>query len=124
MGRSVSSIEHKLEKSFRLRLYFFSGIIVMALIIFIFQLFNLQIVNGSENSRKAEMFVRRSESLPASRGLVFDRNFKTPEDYAKKVSSFNMEIVEKVWRNYEEELLKQKSVDFDDLIVRSVSLLK
>ncbi len=87
MGRSVSSIEHKLEKSFRLRLYFFSGIIVMALIIFIFQLFNLQIVNGSENSRKAEMFVRRSESLPASRGLVFDRNFKTPEDSPPIISN-------------------------------------
>jgi len=51
-------------------------------------------------------------------------NFKTPEDYAKKVSSFNMEIVEKVWKSYEEELLKQKSVDFDDLIVKSVNLLK
>lgn len=79
MGRSVSSIEHKLERGFKLRLYFFSALIVIILLIFILQLFQLQILNGTENSIKAERFVRRSESLPAARGMVFDRNFKTPE---------------------------------------------
>jgi len=51
-------------------------------------------------------------------------NFQTPDDYAKKVSSFNMETIEKIWRLYEKELLKQKSVDFDDLIIQTVKLLR
>jgi penicillin-binding protein 2 len=79
VGRSVSSIEHKLERGFKIRLYFFSAIIVIALVIFIGQLFQLQIINGTENSIKAERFVRKSESLPAARGQVYDRNFKAPE---------------------------------------------
>ncbi len=46
------------------------------------------------------------------------------EDYAKKVSSYNMEIIEKVWRNYEIELEKRGLVDFDDLIIKTIELLK
>lgn len=46
------------------------------------------------------------------------------EDYAKKVSSYNMEIIEKVWRNYEVELKKRGAVDFDDLIIKTIELLK
>ena len=76
---STSSIEFKLEQGFRYRLYFFTGLILFTLIAFILQLFNLQIINGSENSLKAERFVRRSESLPAARGQVYDRNFINPE---------------------------------------------
>ena len=76
---TTSSTEFKLEQSFKNRLYFFTGIIVLTLAAFISQLFNLQIVNGAENSLKAERFVRRSESLPAARGQVYDRNFLNPE---------------------------------------------
>ncbi|HMV42749.1 MAG TPA: penicillin-binding protein 2, partial [Leptospiraceae bacterium] len=76
---TTSSTEFKLEQSFRYRLYFFTGLIIFTLIAFILQLFNLQIINGSENSLKAERFVRRSESLPAARGQVYDRNFINPE---------------------------------------------
>lgn len=50
--------------------------------------------------------------------------WQTVDDYAKKVSSYNMEIVEKVWRLYEKELLKQGSVDFDDLIIKTIELFK
>ena len=51
-------------------------------------------------------------------------NWQTVEDYAKKVASYNMEIIEKVWRLYEAELRKQGTADFDDLIIKSVELLK
>jgi len=51
-------------------------------------------------------------------------NFQTPDDFAKKISSFNLEIVEKVWRLYEKELSQQKSVDFDDLIIKTVTLFQ
>lgn len=80
MARGPSSIsEFKLEREFKNRLYFFSGLIIFTLIVFIGQLFNLQIINGSENSLKAERFVRRSESLPAARGQFYDRNYVSPE---------------------------------------------
>lgn len=51
-------------------------------------------------------------------------NWQTVEDYAKKVASYNMEVIEKVWKLYEEELRKQGTADFDDLIIKSVELLK
>jgi penicillin-binding protein 2 len=86
-NRGVSSIEYKLESSFKARLYFFSGIIVSAFCLFVFQLFNLQIINGHENTLKAERFVRRSESLPAARGQIYDRNFKAPESSLPLVSN-------------------------------------
>ncbi len=76
---TTSSTEFKLEQSFKNRLYFFTALIVLTLTAFILQLFNLQILNGAENSLKAERFVRRSESLPAARGQVYDRNFLNPE---------------------------------------------
>ena len=51
-------------------------------------------------------------------------NWQTIEDYSKKVASYNMEIIEKVWKLYEVELRKQSTADFDDLIIKSVELLK
>jgi penicillin-binding protein 2 len=78
-NRPSSSTEFKLEENFKGRLYFFSIIIVFTLVIFIFQLFNLQVVNGAENFLKAERFVRRSEALPAARGQIYDRTFSSPE---------------------------------------------
>lgn len=50
--------------------------------------------------------------------------WQTVDDYAKKIASYKMEIVEKVWRNYDKELKKQASVDFDDLIIKTIELLK
>jgi penicillin-binding protein 2 len=84
---SASSTEFKLEQSFRNRLYFFTGIIVFTLFVFIFQLFNLQIIYGAENSMKAERFVRRIESLPASRGQIYDRKYLNAEISSPLISN-------------------------------------
>ena len=46
------------------------------------------------------------------------------EDYKKKVATTQMDIVASVWRIYNEELRRQKAVDFDDLIVRAVYMLQ
>lgn len=51
-------------------------------------------------------------------------DFTTLEDYRKKVVSAQMDIVASVWRIYDEELKRQKAVDFDDLIVRAVHMLE
>lgn len=92
----TSVSEYKLERSFRTRLYVFAGIIILFLLVFISQLFNLQLIHGSEYSLKAERFVRRSESLPASRGIIYDRNFISPEVSRPLISNsdtFNVYLV-------------------------------
>ncbi|EMO62352.1 penicillin-binding protein 2 [Leptospira borgpetersenii] len=88
-GGAQSASEYRLEKSFRLRLYIFSGLVVFTLAAFIFQLFNLQILNGTSNALKAEKFVRKSETMPAARGQMFDRNFLTPETSMALVSNYS-----------------------------------
>jgi DNA helicase-2/ATP-dependent DNA helicase PcrA len=51
-------------------------------------------------------------------------DFVSVEDYKKKVATAQMDIVASVWRIYQEELKRQRAVDFDDLIVRAVHMLE
>lgn len=51
-------------------------------------------------------------------------DFVSQSDYHKKVATAQMDIVSSVWRIYEEELRRQKAVDFDDLIVKTVHMLE
>lgn len=51
-------------------------------------------------------------------------DFVSLADYRKKVATAQMDIVASVWRVYDEELKRQKAVDFDDLIVRAVHMLE
>lgn len=51
-------------------------------------------------------------------------NFVTLGEYREKEQSAISKIVEIVWRGYEEELKKEGGLDFDDLLLKSVSLLK
>lgn len=51
-------------------------------------------------------------------------DFVSVADYKQKVASSQMEIVLSVWKIYDEELKRQKAVDFDDLIVRAVQMLE
>lgn len=48
----------------------------------------------------------------------------TPDDYSKKIANYTMEIVEKAWRLYDKELKKRVAVDFDDLIIKTIELLR
>ncbi len=51
-------------------------------------------------------------------------DFINQKEYQAKVATAQMDIVATVWRIYEEELKRQKAVDFDDLIVRAVYMLE
>lgn len=51
-------------------------------------------------------------------------DFVSLQDYKEKVATAQMDIIYSVWRIYEEQLRLQKAVDFDDLIVRAVTMLK
>ena len=51
-------------------------------------------------------------------------DFVSQKEYQTKVATAQMDIIASVWRIYEEELKRQKAVDFDDLIVRAVQMLE
>lgn len=51
-------------------------------------------------------------------------DFVTQRDYYAKVATSQMDTISTVWRIYDEQLKEQRAVDFDDLIVRTVSMLK
>ncbi len=51
-------------------------------------------------------------------------DFVSLPDYKQKVATAQMDIIASVWRIYDEELKRQKAVDFDDLIIRTVHLLE
>ncbi|MBE7439521.1 MAG: penicillin-binding protein 2 [Spirochaetales bacterium] len=72
---SRSATEHRLEQKFQLRLYFFSGFILISLALFVFQLGKLQLVWGYENRILAKKFVSQQEFMVAPRGLIYDRSF-------------------------------------------------
>jgi DNA helicase-2/ATP-dependent DNA helicase PcrA len=51
-------------------------------------------------------------------------DFVSVEKYTEEVKSSIQSIVALVWRGYEERLKKEKSLDFDDLLLESVLILK
>ncbi len=51
-------------------------------------------------------------------------DFKTFLDYEKKVASYSMEVTLDAWKNYEASLKDQGALDFDDLIIKTVELLR
>lgn len=51
-------------------------------------------------------------------------DFTSYADYKEKVATAQMDVVASVWRIYDEELKRQKAVDFDDLIVSAVRMLE
>lgn len=51
-------------------------------------------------------------------------DFVTQKEYQQKAATAQMDLVANIWRLYDEELRRQKAVDFDDLIVRAVVMLE
>jgi len=46
------------------------------------------------------------------------------ENYASQAKSYFQTMVALVWREYQEELKKQNSLDFDDLLIKATNILK
>jgi len=51
-------------------------------------------------------------------------NFFTQEEYAAKIGSVAEELYARVWKRYEDKKNKENALDFDDLLLKSVHLLK
>ena len=69
-----SVYDYRIEKRFRRRLYFITGLVFVTTFIIILQLFVLQILHGYENRVLTKKFVSRQEFTIAPRGLFLDRN--------------------------------------------------
>ena len=79
MSSGGSSTGFRLEQRFQSRLYFLTVSIFVIAGIFIFQLFNLQLLQGAENRILAKKFVSRQEFKVAPRGFIFDRHLNVEE---------------------------------------------
>ncbi len=51
-------------------------------------------------------------------------DFITSETFARDSASYFQDIVSRIWREYESRLKKEKALDFDDLLLESVLILK
>ena len=70
----MKKIIEKINKFFENRTLILAIIVCLIAILFIIQLFNLQILNGSEYREKSEKRMVRTEKIEASRGEITDRN--------------------------------------------------
>lgn len=51
-------------------------------------------------------------------------NFKNLEEFGRNASSYNAQVIARVWQKYEEKKTKEKGLDFDDLLLKTVLLFQ
>lgn len=51
-------------------------------------------------------------------------NFVTPQEFGRKSTTQNGMVIARVWQKYEEKKMKEKGLDFDDLLVKTVELFQ
>lgn len=51
-------------------------------------------------------------------------NFVTLEEFGRKAESYNAQVIARVWQKYEEKKIKEKGMDFDDLLLKTVLLFQ
>lgn len=51
-------------------------------------------------------------------------NFVSLEEFGKNAQSYNAQVIARVWQKYEEKKIKEKGMDFDDLLLKTVLLFQ
>ncbi len=74
----------------RVRLLVISAVVVLSVLVYSGHLFSLQLVDGSIYSLRAENIKRRSSTIPAQRGQIYDRHYDVP--LAANVDSFALVV--------------------------------
>jgi len=90
------SLRARMQEAFRFRMFVFIGLVGFVFLIFIIQLFNLQIVYGKENLKKAKINMENNVPKVAPRGEIYDRNFQLGKKNIVLVSnrpSFNITTI-------------------------------
>lgn len=115
---SKASVRSQMIEAFRVRGYVFFGIISCALLLIIFQLVNLQFLQGEVYQERARINMEDYIPIAASRGEIFDRNFSLAErDNVVLVSnrpSFNISTVPAKFSDYEG--MRKALINLSDII--------
>jgi penicillin-binding protein 2 len=120
-----ASYKTRMLEAFRLRMFFFTAIAALVFLVLLLQLINLQIVQGYDYKQKARANMENYIPIAASRGEIYDRNFKPGEPHATIVTnrpSFNITTVPAKFKSkntlYEvlKDLSRIKGVNYDDLV--------
>ncbi|MDQ5883184.1 MAG: ATP-dependent helicase UvrD/PcrA [Patescibacteria group bacterium] len=51
-------------------------------------------------------------------------NFVSLDEFGKNAQSYNSQVIARVWQKYEEKKMKEKGLDFDDLLLKTVILFQ
>lgn len=115
-------------EAFRMRMYFFLALVSLTFAVLLIQLVNLQIIQGKEYKQKSKLNMENNIPIPASRGEIFDRNFR-PDGrntvFVTNRPSFNITTIRARFRNEEQfqktmkdvsKILKISYQDFMDSI--------
>ena len=79
-------------EAFRVRMFIYGTIVGILFLIVILQLLNLQVIQGEEYSTRSRLNMENNIPIPASRGEMYDRNFRKDSNNVIIVSnrpSFN-----------------------------------
>lgn len=94
---SVTSLRSRMIEAFRAKLFILMALVGAVFIIFLFQLINLQFIQGSDYVARARSNMEDFIPVPASRGEIYDRHFqlgtKTNNVLASNRPSFNITMV-------------------------------
>ncbi|HDP80888.1 MAG TPA: penicillin-binding protein 2 [Spirochaetes bacterium] len=97
-----ASLRTRMLEAFRYRMYFFLGIVSFVFAVLIIQLLNLQLLQGESYRQRSRMNMESYIPIPASRGEMYDRNFKPGSQNVVIVSnrpSFNITMVPASYRD-------------------------
>ena len=92
----TSPIKAKMMEVFRLRMFIYGGLIGFGFLLIFIQLFNLQIIQGKEYADRARLNMENNIPILASRGEIYDRNFKQNDinvTIASNRSAFNLTTI-------------------------------
>ena len=83
-------------EAFRMRMFFFLGVVTLVIFVIVVQIINLQLIRGDEYREKSRMNMENYVPIPAARGEIYDRNFNPNAKSVVIVSnrpSFNVTMV-------------------------------
>ncbi|MFC1668875.1 penicillin-binding protein 2, partial [Spirochaetota bacterium] len=112
-----SSIRARMLEAFRYRMFFFVTIAGIAFLIIIIQLINLQLIQGKEYKIKSRLNMENYIPIPATRGEVYDRNYRFNKGGNVIVSSrpsFNIVTIPSKFKS--ERKLKNVVMNLSDLL--------
>ena len=92
-------------EAFRLRMFIYGSIVGLAFLVLVIQLINLQLVQGEDYAARARMNMENNIPITASRGEIYDRNFKVEGPNVTIVSNrsaFNLTTIPSKFSSKEE----------------------